>query len=96
MGNMSVLVELRIPATQAASYALQMAAGLRVSSFQLDTSYDPVPINPSPDQAAQLAAAGEQTVIIRGTIEASKMPELEAQANVVKVWRDTRIEPFKR
>jgi subtilisin family serine protease len=41
-----------------------------------------------------LAAAGEQTVIVRGAIEASKMSELEAQANVVRVWRDTRIAPF--
>jgi serine protease AprX len=93
-GRESVLVEVRIPAAQAASYALQLAAGLNVHSFQLDSSYEPIPITPSPDQAAQLAAAGEQTVIVRGTIETSKIPEIEAQANVVKVWRDTRIAPF--
>ncbi|MHC4642413.1 MAG: S8 family serine peptidase, partial [Planctomycetota bacterium] len=90
----AVLVELHIPVSIAASDALQMADGLGVSGFQMDTSYDPVPINPTPDQDAKLAAAGEKTIIIRGMIEESKIPQLEAQANVVKVWRDTRIEPF--
>nr|MDJ0593859.1 S8 family serine peptidase [Pleurocapsa sp. MO_226.B13] len=92
-----VLIEVRIPTTQSASYALQMATGLNVNvpSFQLDSTYEPVPISPAPEQTAQLAAAGEQTVIVRGKIETSKIPELEAQANVVKVWRDTRIAPFE-
>ena len=93
-GLQSVLVEVRIPVAQAASYASQVVAGLNVPSFQLDSGYEAIPVAPSPDQAAQLAAAGEQTVIVRGTIEASKISELEAQANIVKVWRDTRIAPF--
>jgi serine protease AprX len=90
----NVLVEFRISTTQAASDALQMATGVQVTSFQPDTSYDPIPVNPAPDQAARLAASGEQTVIIRGTIEANRIPELEAQANVVRVWKDTPIKPF--
>jgi serine protease AprX len=94
-GPESVLVELRIDATKPASHALQVGANVPVSSFQLDTSYEPVPISPHSDEAASLAASNERAVIVRGTIEASKIPELEAQPNVVKVWKDTRIAPFE-
>lgn len=89
-----VLVELRMPTIQAASFGMESVSGLNVPSFRLDESYAPVPIAPPPAEAAAFAAADEKTVIVRGTIEASSIPELEAQPNVVKVWKDTVIEPF--
>jgi subtilisin family serine protease len=92
--RLSVLVELRIPVSEAAVNAMNVAAGFTASNFQLDSSYEPIPVYASPDQAAELASAGEQTVIVRGTIEAGKIAELEAQPNVVKVWMDTPIAPF--
>jgi serine protease AprX len=93
-GPERVIVEVRIPANQAASFAMEMATGLSASGLQVDTNYDPVPINPHSDQSDALAAAGEQTALIRGSIEASKIPELEAQPNVIKVWKDTPVAPF--
>ena len=89
-----VLIEIRVPASQVVSKTMQTAAGLGVTGFQLDTGYQPVPINPSPDHEPQLRASNEQTVLIRGRIETSRIPQLEAQDNVIKVWRDTRISPF--
>jgi predicted ATPase/class 3 adenylate cyclase len=73
-----------------------MAAGMNVPGFQLDTGYESVPVSPTPDQAAQLAAAGEEVVIVRGTIEKSKIPELEAQPNIVKAYLDTPIATFTK
>jgi serine protease AprX len=93
-GLQRVLVEIRVPRAQGAAYALQMAAGMNVPGFQLDIGYESVPVSPTPDQAAQLAAAGEEVVIVRGTIEKSKIPELEAQPNIVKVYLDTPIATF--
>jgi len=89
-----VLIELRIPASQAASDGVRMAARMNLPGFQVDTSYEAVPMAPAHDQAAKSAAAGEQTIVIRGTIETDKIPQLEAQPNVVKVWKDTPIAPF--
>ena len=89
-----VLVEIRVPKGQAAGVALQMAAGLKVPNFQLDAEYAPVPINLSPQHAALGVAADEEVVVVRGTIEVSNISTLEAQPQVIKVWRDTKIAPF--
>lgn len=95
-GQLAVLVEMRVPQGQDAAQNFQMASSFDVPGFQLDTTYDPMPINPETSEAAaEFAAANEEVVIVRGIIEdESKIPEIEAQSNVVKVWRDTKIEPF--
>ncbi|HAA27705.1 MAG TPA: peptidase [Cyanobacteria bacterium UBA11369] len=93
-GMQQVIVEMRVPQSQGTGFALQMAQGMNVPGFQLDTSYDPVPMSPSEEQAARLAAANEEVVIVRGTIEASRIPELEAQPHVLGVWRDSKVTPF--
>ena len=93
-GMQRVLVEMRIPKGSGAAYAMQMGAGLNVPSFQVDSSFEPVPIPPSSDQAATLEAAGEEVVCVCGTIEEGKIAELESQPNVVKVYRDFPIAPF--
>src|SRR5262249_50371641 len=73
---------------------LQIATGMNIPGFQLDTSYTPVPVNPHPDHEAQLTAVNEEVVVVRGTVEQSKKADLEQQPNVLKVWKDTRISPF--
>jgi serine protease AprX len=91
-----VLVEMRVPAGQNMAAVRQVALGLAVSSLTLDPNYEPVPVSPSPDIAERMAAAGEQVVVVRGTIESNKIPELEARAEVLKAWRDPEVAPFTR
>jgi serine protease AprX len=86
---------MRVPKTQDASFALEMAGELDVSTFQLDPDYQPIPSTPTREHEAQMNAAEEQAVFVRGEIEEGRIPELEAQANVVGVWLDTPIEPFE-
>jgi serine protease AprX len=93
-GQMSILVELRVPAAESEVSAKDMALAFSAQSFQLDPSYEPVPVTPHSDEAARMAAAGEKTLVVRGTIRPEKIPELEAQPNVVKVWKDTPIAGF--
>nr|AGC72812.1 hypothetical protein [uncultured bacterium A1Q1_fos_485] len=94
----NVLVELRVPTARAALSAFAAAATVATVDFQVDPNYEPVPLIPPASEGAQpraaLSAPAEQTVIIRGTIDPNKIAELEAQPNVVKVWRDTPIAPF--
>lgn len=92
-GQMQVLVELRVPRNQGVMGARTIST-MNVSSFQLDTSYEPVPISSSGEQTPSLLANEEQTLIVRGVVEESQIPELEAQPNVVKVYKDTPITPF--
>src|SRR6185295_1927302 len=82
-----VLIEMRVPAGQSMAAVQRVALGLAVSSLTLDPNYQPVPVSPSPDMAERMAAAGEQVVVVRGTIESNKIPELEARAEVLKAWR---------
>jgi serine protease AprX len=41
-----------------------------------------------------MAAAGEQVIVVRGTIESNKIPDLEARAEVLKAWRDFDVQPY--
>jgi serine protease AprX len=91
-GLQSVLVEIRVPKSRGMA-ALQLAQDSTLPDFHLDTSYEAIPMSPSQEMAAQLAI-DEAVVIVRGQIEESRIPELEAQPNVIKVYRDTPIAPF--
>ena len=93
-GSERVLVELRVPARVGAAEALQMAGDVGIQGFELDAAYDPVPVSGHADAGAAPAAADEQVVIVRGTVQPDKRAELEAQPNVIKVWDDTPIAPF--
>ncbi len=87
-----VLVELRVPRGLSVQTILGSPA-LQVG-FELDTGYEPVPTTPTQEDAESLEAAGEEVVTIRGVIDEDRIPELEAQDGVIKIWRDTRVEPF--
>ncbi|MBW4506075.1 MAG: S8 family serine peptidase [Scytonematopsis contorta HA4267-MV1] len=88
-----VLVEIRLPKNQGLMGASETVSQMNIGSFQLDTSYQPVSINPD-EQIAGIMVENEETVIIRGVVEEDKISELEAQPNVVKVYKDTQIAPF--
>jgi serine protease AprX len=94
-GKLRVLVELRVPKGQEAA-AREMAADLSASSFQVDRSYQPVPMVSPKAKGESLASVADGTVVVRGTIDEAKLAALEAQANVVKVWRDPQIAPFEK
>jgi len=94
IGLKRVLVEVRIPRSENASFALETAGQLNVPGFRLDSDYQPVPATPTREHAAQLRDADEQAVLVRGEIEESRIPELEAQPDVIRVWLDTPIAPF--
>jgi serine protease AprX len=91
-----VIVEMRVPMGTAIVSALSMASEVSVPGFQIDTSYNPIPLTPSSsaDAATAREVTAGQVVIIRGTIVSDKFAELEAQPNVVKVWKDTPIAHF--
>ncbi|MCR3884920.1 MAG: hypothetical protein NUK54_11190, partial [Methanothrix sp.] len=69
--TMQVIVEIRMPKGEGPGFALQMAGGLTVSGFRLDTEYKPVPVPSSskePGMALDLEAKREEIVLVRGEI----------------------------
>jgi subtilisin family serine protease len=93
-GMVKVLVEVMMPAGQDAEQSLSMAAGLNITGFQLDTSYEPVPMDPPEDLAADLEADGNAVVVVLGTIDPKKISDLENQDNVLSVTPDFNVAPF--
>lgn len=89
-----VLVELRTPNSQRNFQTLSSAVGGNATSFKLDLNYEPIPVNPSNRFAANIGSANEETVLVRGAIDESQIQQLEAQPNVIKVYKDTPIAPF--
>ena len=74
------------------------ANGGRMSTteFELDPGFSAIPMKPAENQVATLSAAGEEGhYVVRGTIPEEKISELEAQPNVVKVWRNAHDSPFR-
>jgi len=94
----SVLVEMVVPDTESASFALQMGPALNQSGFEMDYNYDPVPMEGSETAGLRTRAgfteAEGKTVLVKGTIPKSKVAELESHPNVLKVWKDTPIAAF--
>jgi hypothetical protein len=90
-----VLVELKVPhgTRGLVSGALAAAQALGVPNLTLDPSYDPVPMKRSGNGAAEFAS-GEDTMIVRATIEPNRRAELEAHPDVLKVWSDGPLEAF--
>ena len=91
----NVIVEIRVPSAKEASFGLQMGAGLTAYGFQLDYNYEPVPVSSNPSADAGLTETDGQIVLVRGTVPADRIGELEQQPNVIKVWNDTRLEHFE-
>jgi subtilisin family serine protease len=90
----AVLVEMRVPLSSERGFALEASAALEVPGFQVDSDFEPIPVQATEDGARSLAAASEELVLVRGTVDPSQIPDLEAQPNVEKVWLDTPIAPF--
>ncbi|MEA5570557.1 S8 family serine peptidase [Calothrix sp. UHCC 0171] len=88
-----VLVELRVSRSQGVM-GVSEGVNANVASFRLDTNYEPVPVTATSNLTPSLLAANQETYIIRGEIEESSIRELEAQPNVVKVYKDTPIAAF--
>ena len=95
-GTIAVLVELRADDGQGAKSASLRASAFTTEGFALDEGFEAIPMTAPAAEAGALRAAGlpESTVIVRGNIAADRIAALEARPDVVKVWRDTRIEPF--
>lgn len=91
-----VMIEMHQPRSAGASFALQTAGSFNVSGFQLDTEFDPIPMSPTPEQAASFSSTDEEVIVVRGVVDANQIAELEAQPNVIKVWEDSEIRPFNR
>jgi subtilisin family serine protease len=89
-----VMVEMRVPKDPQKGFAAGMGmsrdVAMKAAGFQIDHDFTPVSV-PSPSGGM---GANEDSMIVRGEIEESKIGELESHPDVIKVWSDSKIAPF--
>jgi len=90
---LEVLLEVRVPTAKSANLA-GFAQSLDLPGFMLDSSAEPVTMTPTESMAASLESAGEESVILTGSVPADQLERLEADPMVIKVWTNATIEPF--
>lgn len=88
----AVIVEMR--AAPAATVSLASAASSGLDGLRIDESYKPVQMAPAATAGFTVASQPEPTYLIRGEIDPERITELEANPNVVAVWKDTPIAGF--
>ena len=88
-----VILELKVPIGFTMRTAMEMYMS-KLPGFEMDPEYEPVPVSPTEKMAANLMAANEEVVLIRGEVEEEKEEELGKVEYVIKVWTDARIELF--
>jgi serine protease AprX len=76
------------------SYKLSpITKAVKTPGFKLDETFEPIPMSPDREKSIRIAN-DERGIIIRGVIKEDKIKELESEPNVIKAWKDTRLEPF--
>ncbi len=82
----AVLVELVPRPGMSAAAALETVRRLAPPGFALDEEFGAMPLT---------SGSGEQTFLVRGRVSGEAVvAELERDARVLKVWRDTPVAPF--
>ena len=94
MTTKNVLVEIRVPRGYTSEDVFSLVtAEIVATGFKLDPAYQPIPVSPQEEDIANLEAADETIVLIRGTIAEEQEEELRNAPRVIAVWSDTPIEP---
>ncbi len=95
-GRVAVLVEIIVAGGhESSSILLMVEKALADLGFRLDKEYPPVPLTPSPEQVMLLEGGRKELRLVRGEVPRVQVKKLEKVEGVVKVWPDTRIEPFQ-
>jgi hypothetical protein len=89
------MVEVRMPrgfpSDAVASFAAQE---IKTPTFEVDTSRAPVPVPPSRGAVESLTLAGEEALVISGTVDPAYRAALEREPRVIAVWDDARVVPY--
>lgn len=89
------MVELAVDDAASPESILALAERLAEVTFKVDRRYGSVPIRAMKEDAERLVAARQRAVIVRGMVDGDKVSALESQPQVLKVWADAEIEPFR-
>ncbi len=94
--RLRVMVELAVKRDTPRERAFETARALASAGLDVDLEYGPVRLRPPRPERERLESAGLQLVLVRGTIDPARKPELDKHPAAYRVWIDTPLQPFAR
>ena len=91
--RLRVMVEVTVPRDAPRERIFQTARALTSAGLDLDPDYA-VRLRPPHLERERLESAGQQLVLVRGTIDAARKAELDKHPDAYRVWIDTPVQPF--
>ncbi len=98
MVKKKVIVEIRVPKvpeSRLVAMTDEIASQLDIPGLKLDKDSKPVPSSPPNHLALSLEASNETVMLFGGEIEEGMEKELESKPNVIKVWKNAKIQHHK-
>lgn len=94
--KVQVLIEMRVSPGTPGALAMAAAGEMQATGFVPDPDFPAIPMGSSGGGGlAADSSAANDTIIVRGTVDEDKIQDLESNPNVVKVYKDTPIAPFR-
>lgn len=93
--RLRVMVEVTMDRDAPRERVFGIARALESAGLELDPDYA-VRLRPPHAERERLEAAGLQLMLVRGTIDPARKPDLEKHPAAYRVWIDTPLEPFAR
>ncbi len=91
--RLRVMVEVTVERDAPRARIFQAARALASVGLELDPDYA-VRLRPPQPERERLESSGQQIVLLRGTIDAARKPELEKHPAAYRVWIDAPVQPF--
>ncbi len=92
-GRVPVMVEVAVAAGEPPAAALRVTRRWKGIEFSLDPDFAPVRLAPRRTAGSEKAAA--EVFLLRGWMDDAEIAALAEQPEVVRVLRDTSVEPFR-
>jgi serine protease AprX len=92
--RLRVMVEITVDRATPRERVFDTARALASAGLDLDLDYGPVRLRPPAPERERLESAGQQLMLVRGTIDRGRKEELEQHPAAYRVWIDTPLEPF--
>jgi len=93
--KIQVLVEVKKPKILLVKSSADLPK-LEVKGLEIDPNYKPIPVAPTSKEKLAMNVETEDVVCVCGKVEKNKVKELESQPNVLRVWKDTKVDYFEK
>ena len=92
--RLRIMVELVVERNSSPESVFRITRDLASAGFEVDETYGPVKLRPPGEERERIESAGQELVLVRGTIDPARKSALEQHRDVYRVWTDVQLAPF--